>query len=650
MLSLKVNPAAPELSRIHPAILPALCSFRSRVFLILLLLASTALASAQTAPKKIVATEADLPRFSYPVDGDVEHLLDMPAKEFSKFALPIRSDIESVLRDYDVQDHAAHRKLLQARLDLELLSGDNATALETIRQIRELEDKPVAKLTAALNEEAIARVRMAGSDPAFAGCPAGYEAAYEKSVQALPWSVAGVFMKQQKSFDGLMSKPFFAGVVDSELGPAIAKQHALTLSGAETLLQMRVLIDYAVACKQQTLDVDTTYVRMHDVAKPDIWLAREAVLPSADKLTPVNVGIWDSGFDTTLFSGQLFTDEAGDSSDRHGIAFDVFCHRTNGELIPLSPQESKDYPELVTTMQAVGDMQSGIDTPASAAFKQKTASLTPQQMRSLYDEINVVDSYAHGTHVAGIAAHGNPAIRLAYVRMTYDTGNPHKPPTDQLLKDMVASYAASVQWFQQHHIRVVNMSWWNTPSSYEEDLAANGVGKDSAERKQLARHYFDIERDGLFAALKSAPEILFVTIAGNNNADNAFQEVIPSSFHLPNLIVAGAVNQAGDETNFTSYGDNVLVHADGQAVESVVPGGAKVKMSGTSMAAPQVTNLAAKLLAIKPELTPTEITALIRDGADTSDDGRRHLMNPKRSVELLRSGKASLSAAGAARP
>jgi subtilisin family serine protease len=295
-------------------------------------------------------------------------------------------------------------------------------------------------------------------------------------------------------------------------------------------------------------------------------------------------------------------------------------------------------------------MQSGMDTPAANAFKQKTAAMTPQQMHSLYDEIGVVDSYAHGTHVAGIAARGNPAIRLAYVRMTYDTGNPHMPATDQLQNDLASSYATSVQWFKAHHIRVVNMSWWNTPSIYEKDLAANGIGKDDAERKQLARHYFEIERDALYAALKSAPEILFVTIAGNNNADNAFEEVIPSSFRLPNLVVAGAVDQAGDETNFTSYGENVLVHADGQAVESVVPGGAKVKMTGTSMAAPQVTNLAAKLLAIEPGLTPTQLVTLIREGADTSKDGRRHLINPRRTVALLNSGHAGLTTAGAIQP
>jgi subtilisin family serine protease len=294
------------------------------------------------------------------------------------------------------------------------------------------------------------------------------------------------------------------------------------------------------------------------------------------------------------------------------------------------------------SMQGVGDIQSGNDTPAAAAFKQRTAAMTPQQMRSFYDEMGVVDGYAHGTHVAGIAARGNPAIRLAYVRTTYDNGNPHMPPTDRLVGDNVSSDFAAVQWFKDHHIRVVNMSWWDTPSNYETDLAANGIGKDAAERKQLARHYFEIERDGLLAALKSAPEILFVTIAGNNNADNAFEEVIPSSFRLPNLIVAGAVDSAGDETSFTSYGDNVAVHANGQAVESVVPGGAKVKMTGTSMAAPQVTNLAAKLLAIDPKLSPSEVIDLIRRGSDVSQDGRRHLMNPKRSMELLESSVSSV--------
>ena len=86
----------------------------------------------------------------------------------------------------------------------------------------------------------------------------------------------------------------------------------------------------------------------------------------------------------------------------------------------------------------------------------------------------------------------------------------------------------------------------------------------------------------------------------------------------------GAVNQAGDETSFTSYGDTVLVHASGYNVESYVPGGTRMKLSGTSMASPGVVNLAAKLFAVDPTLTPEQAIRLIRDGASASDDGRRH--------------------------
>jgi subtilisin family serine protease len=80
----------------------------------------------------------------------------------------------------------------------------------------------------------------------------------------------------------------------------------------------------------------------------------------------------------------------------------------------------------------------------------------------------------------------------------------------------------------------------------------------------------------------------------------------------------------------------VLVDGDGFHVVSTVPGGAHIKMSGTSMAAPTVTNLAAKLIAIDPALTPVQTIALIRAGATPSSDGRRHNIDPKRSVTLLR--------------
>ena len=393
----------------------------------------------------------------------------------------------------------------------------------------------------------------------------------------------------------------------------------------------------ALPCRQATLAALSDYISRHDVLKPSIWPARDAVLPVVEKLAPVNVGIWDSGVDIALFGGRLYMHPASDQDDPHGIAFDVNGHATHGALMPLSAQQQSDYTSEVHDMSAMGELQAGMDTAATSAYQQKVAALSPAQMSQADDENEVIGTYMHSTHVAGIASRGNPVIRLAYARIIFDVGNPAIPPTEARIHELARSNTEAVRWFREHRIRVVNMSRGDTPASCEKDLADNGIGKTAVDRKKLARHYFDIEGRALYAALKSAPEILFVTSASNSNTDNQFEETIPSSFKLPNLITVGALDQAGNETNFSSYGSNVLVDAEGLAVESVVPGGAKVRMSGTSMAAPQVTNLAAKLLAIDPKLSPAQLIMLIRKGSDTSTDGRLHRMNPQRSVQLLAS-------------
>jgi subtilisin family serine protease len=105
----------------------------------------------------------------------------------------------------------------------------------------------------------------------------------------------------------------------------------------------------------------------------------------------------------------------------------------------------------------------------------------------------------------------------------------------------------------------------------------------------------------------------------------------------PNLLTVGAVNQAGDATGFTSYGPTVAVYADGFHVPSKIPQGYTVKFSGTSMASPNVTNLAAKLFALDPGLTPQQARDLIVRGATPVPGSNLKLIDPKRSITLLKS-------------
>jgi len=136
----------------------------------------------------------------------------------------------------------------------------------------------------------------------------------------------------------------------------------------------------------------------------------------------------------------------------------------------------------------------------------------------------------------------------------------------------------------------------------------------------------------LTKAIESAPEILFIAAAGNSNADSSFEDAIPAGIKEPNLLTVGAVDKAGDEAAFTSYGPTVVVDANGYEVESYIPGGTRLKMSGTSMASPNTANLAAKILAVNPKLTPAQVIDIIRKTAEKTADGRRNLIDPKKAI------------------
>jgi subtilisin family serine protease len=592
-------------------------------------------AAAAPADKPKITKLDDLPRHTYPVDGKVTALLKDDAK-FDALVRNVRADVEKDLTDYDIEDKTTLKRLKGTLLVIALLQNRNDDARQLISEMAGLEDKPALKLTTGFT--ALARMDIEDKlgtknfrDPAF---QKALQAELTKRAEALPYAIVQEQFKELKAASEVETPNLVLGGIESEIEPTVAKTHSLNDDLADAVIGARSSLTIFIPLEKPIDAAMTAVIKEHNVAKADIWKQRDVRLTKADKLTPVVIGIWDSGVDPKDYPGKMFIDPTS-KEDPNGIAFDLHSNRVHGDLYPLGAN-ARRTPELRSLIKGELDLEANVDSPEAAALIGKLKKLPPGDVKKFDEDIELFANYVHGTHVAGIASKGNPAARLLVGRLTFDYHViPEKPTVEQAQKDAAADQAY-VDYFKAHNVRVVNMSWGGSLSDVEDALEKNGVG-DANERKKEAREIFDIGRDGLLAALKSAPDILFITAAGNSDNDVNFDEVIPSSFDLPNMITVGAVDQAGDVTSFTSFGKNVAAYADGFEVESPIPGGTTLKLSGTSMASPEVANLAAKLFALDPSLKPADVIDLIRQGLEPSkEDARIRLINPKKSVDLLK--------------
>jgi subtilisin family serine protease len=449
----------------------------------------------------------------------------------------------------------------------------------------------------------------------------------EKRYAALNWADTADLIKGSKGQFELLNPALVRGSFEQQLDVAARNMNLKVPEGlvgsiigarlqAELIFPLK---DALVGGLQAVIDRQAAQT----AAKPDLWTPRQFAIPATAKATPVGVGIWDSGVDLKLFQA---TAAPGLAMNDDGTLNRTDLLRPLGEAAPR-------WPQLRQLVKGSMDLRAALDTEDARRLKQAVSTLKPEQVKAFQEDLSLASVYTHGTHVAGIAVDGNPFARVYAATLLYNHRSEPTLPTEERSRRWAEGYKATVEGFKAQKLRVVNMSWRYGVSAHEGALTWHNVGASPEERKQMARKLFEIEREALRAAIASAPEILFVAGSGNEDNSADFAEYIPAGLQLPNLITVGAVDKAGDETSFSTFGKTVVVHANGFEVESLLPGGDRVKFSGTSMASPQVANLAAKLFALKPELTVAQVKDAIVQGAEPR--GRVQLVNPRRSAELL---------------
>jgi subtilisin family serine protease len=587
--------------------------------------------------QKEVRSEADLPRMIYPINGSVSTLLQSDPAAFAPLLQKAVADIHSLLTDYDIKDRATLISVLSAKLAAQELNGETDEALQTIGALRVLQQKPDLKLTTGLFDEAILQAQQTTKSTLGSDYENAIESNYKNAVSALPWEVVQDTIKSARNSADLLTEAYLLGRAQEDLQPEVDKSGGLNRKSFYRLLDLRAAIRLKLPVNSIRSGVLATYVLGHDTQKPDIWQARDVTLSEGDHLTEVRVGILDSGVDTNLYPAQLYNHPDSEPYPPQGLAFTDDGYPSNQPLAPLSLGQRQVYSTVEDNLEGLSDLQAGIESPAGAAFKKRLPQLSKADVATMFKDLDFFGNYAHGTHVAGIALQGNPAARIVVFRFNDNLSRGLDfPPTAEWAERMAANFRTIGAYCREQNIRVVNMSWGDDLPEFEEWLAHTKAGQDADQRKEEAARLFAIWKAAVYDMIESASNTLFVTAAGNSDSDTGFLQDVPASLELPNLITVGATNQAGDATTFTSYGKTVTIYADGFHVGSYIPGGRRVKFSGTSMASPAVANLAAKLFAVDPSLTPEKAKSLILDGSTPSEDGRRKLMNEKRSVELAR--------------
>ncbi|MBP7415109.1 MAG: S8 family serine peptidase [Pyrinomonadaceae bacterium] len=119
--------------------------------------------------------------------------------------------------------------------------------------------------------------------------------------------------------------------------------------------------------------------------------------------------------------------------------------------------------------------------------------------------------------------------------------------------------------------------------------------------------------------------ILFIAAAGNDGSNNDSRPHYPSNYDLPNVISVAALDRNDRLAGFSNFGvKTVHIAAPGKDILSTWLGGAYREASGTSMATPYVSGVAALIIAAEPKISMEKLRERLLSTADKIDtlDGK----------------------------
>jgi subtilisin family serine protease len=205
-----------------------------------------------------------------------------------------------------------------------------------------------------------------------------------------------------------------------------------------------------------------------------------------------------------------------------------------------------------------------------------------------------MDDNGHGTHCAGIiGAEGDNSDGIAGVNWEVEimplkflgrNGSGTTKDAIECINYVVARKKAGVD------VRIISASWGSTARSRALGDAIKRAGDEG---------------------------ILFIAAAGNSSTNNDTRPHYPSNYDLPNVVSVAALTRNDVLARFSNYGaKTVHIAAPGAEIMSTWPGNQYEEHSGTSMATPVVSGVAALILSVNPDLSVTDLRKRLLDSVD----------------------------------
>jgi subtilisin family serine protease len=205
------------------------------------------------------------------------------------------------------------------------------------------------------------------------------------------------------------------------------------------------------------------------------------------------------------------------------------------------------------------------------------------------DTNNFYDDDGHGTHVAGIIVGTSLNILASPVTETAKMRIMPLKFLDANGSGSTSNAIRAIYYAVNNGAQVINNSWGGP--SYSRSL-----------HEALAFAY--------------NARVFIATAAGNNGKNNDTTPMYPASYDVPSNISVAATSDYDNLASFSNYGaSTVHIGSPGVLILSTLPGNRIGSMSGTSMATPFISGLAALAMREAPYLTGYQIKNIMLNKA-----------------------------------